>query len=501
MKPIEIILRDANNDNLENAISVVETQINYYRANNVDPQGISLMTVLDLLDASYNCEALRKSGYILTLADFQSDAAKFLRLSAENPIIYNTQLKRLFRSYGIFKEKYLKGLVFNREVVDEVSKQFAETMLTAYTASSTNATALPTTLAEKITHALATEASKFNANWLASRLHRDTDREYTNKLSQRLLKLWENDGLPENIARQLVQEKSQINNVGALTKYFHDMGLPEDAMEAISKQIIEDIIADTQSGKLTTNSALGALISHNKATILMKGDYNRISPILKSWHKDNVADDVARELEKYIQSVIESLREGIIAKLSDEFSQLTVKQFLTGVRNGKYDHDVCTDVQKLTGDLAKEVLLVQDPSKHTELAESLKQINHDAMTALHNDWIQGRLTQAENTFVSDKVFAQLDDVAAKIQANIWISQVNADTADMRAENTALRKEVAKLSEENFVLATEVQDLKGEFAAIKAMLTGKAANTAETKATPGNSDSKDEARAKGFSFFQ
>ena len=466
MKPIENILRNANEENLARSLPIIQAQIDYFRVHHVGVNGISLITVLDLLDVKYNREVLRKEGYTLTLEDFQNDAQKFLRLSQDNPIIYNAQLKRLFRSYAVFKDKYVKGLVFNQSVTKEMTQKFTDALLASYLELNNAVLGMPKSLSDRVLKSLETEAAKFSEGWLAGKFDSEAAREFSSVLSDRLLKLSEHDGLPVSIAKQLAAEKKQINDVNALQNYFHDKNLPDGAMVKIFSQIIGDITADMHSGKLTVNSALGALIAKRRDGTFQAGEYNFISPILKDWQNNKVSADVAAELEKYIANVIETLREDLIESLEDKFSQMAVRNFLERLRKNSFDATVNDEMKKFTAEVARDVLVVQGPTQRDDVKECVKLINLQALTVLHDDWIQGRFTNEENTFVSAKVFESLDEIAHKIQMNIWVNQASSDNANLQLEIAKLKREKSDLTtrfEQLTAVVTQLSDTVAKMA--------------------------------------
>ncbi len=455
MKILEQILLELDAQNLAKAINDINNQLDYYTKYKMEVEGVSLIPVRDLLDPKFTDDVLRKNGYILTIAQFKEDCAKFLELAAKNPILYNSRLKRLHRSYHVLIENYTKGNVHNKAVTAEITKHFAETILASYCNGVIDGKKMPTELSSQIAQTVEEEIGNLNINWYANKLAVDTKKEFTDAISVQLLNDWQKKLLEPAICKQLDEEKTSINSIEALQSHFRERKLPNATQDTIKAAVIEEIKKDIEAGKLTQSNALGAQYNSIRNSILENSHFNVVTYLINNWKNKQVTPDVSHQLEKYISDVIGRMKQNLESSLTQQFEQLATQVFLDKLLSGQYSKDLAETLQKYSLAFAKKILLslnsddLKNPSKCKDTVYS------QVMNQLHKNWLNGKLSSSVNEFIKESVFAFLNEFDDKIQEQVWpnknkqfVEKLIRENAEIRNELAGIKKLLAQLVPQN-----------------------------------------------------
>lgn len=444
MKVIEKLLFEMNSQNMAESLDKIQAQIKYFAKNKMDVEGISLMTIRDQLDITLTDKILRDNGYILTIAQFKEDSEKFIRLADNDPISFNSRLKRLHNSYLLLRENYSKGTVKNKAVIDEMTKRFSEIILSSYCGND-DAKKMPEELWAKIGKMIENEIEQLNDNWLKDKLSLETKKEFNDLLSTRLLQDWQNTLLDANVITILQGEKDSINSVAALLVHFRNNKLPEDTQGNILTAVIEELNNEISGGKLTASSALGSEINVITNNSLRKDPYFIVSRLVSNWQNTQTSTEVTKQLEKHISCVIGKMKENLQPRLTQQFEQMATQIFTEKLRAGEYNNkqELLDVIKKHTLSIAKQLLLSSEPEV-SSVSKCKEAIYKDVMHQLQDEWTSNRLSENENLFIQENVFSFLDDIDNKIRSTVWLTNTKHTVEKVSKENGELRKEVNEL---------------------------------------------------------
>ncbi len=465
MKILEQILLDSNNHNNPKTIVDIHAQLDYYAKNNMQVEGISLMSIRDKLHPTYTDEILRRNGYILTIADFKEDCQKFFELADKNPILYNSRLKRLHRSYQVLMESYTKGTVSNKAVAAEISKKLADTLLINYWQGSDEYKTMPTELRARIMSMFDVEVENLHKNWCTNKLGSDNKNELTDAVCSKLVDDCQNKRLPQIIYKQFEDEKSKINSVAALLSQFQERKLPQETQDIIKSATVEQIKNEIDANKLVTSSALGDYYNNVYNSSIDKSHFKTASQIINNWQNKQVTTDVAIELEKHICDVLNRMKQNLENNLTQQFEQYAIQIMLEKMHTGYYKGEIVESLQKYSLAIAKQYLLSNKQAELDRLPKCKSTIYTELMTQLHMSWLSGKLSQVENEFIKESVFAELHELDEKIQEKVWPNKNKRYVEQLIRENAEMRN---KLSHVEKLLEQLISQKQGN---IKTAVTG------------------------------
>lgn len=469
MKGNERILQELDPNSPEKSLAALHAFISSNSKNKPEVEAISLMCVRDFIDPRHTDKELRDNGYVLTIAQFEEDCEKFLRLVNDDPISYNSRLKRLHHGYNALIQQYTKGQVRNKVVMEELSKRFAIELLSYYTNSNPEARKLPDELRQKIASMFEIKVEKLNDEWIKKQLGGDTGKEFNEVLISQLLKEWQANTLDANISKQLVEEKNKINTVGALLAYFQNNKLPNGVQEAIKGAIIEELKQKVEALQITTTSALGSEIQAIKLGSLRNDNYFIMNKLIDVWQNQKTSGEVTRQFEDIAKLVIEKMKPDLETRLVQQFEQVATKIFLEKVQDGAYYKELHESVRAKTLAIVKQTILPMLNSDR-DSSKCKEAVYKDVMGQLHDGWVKGQLSERSADFLKDIVFASLKGLDKQLVDKVW-------SHNDRLELHALRKDMADM-------IAAVKELKAQITPVAPKFESSSAATAsETKAVP------------------
>lgn len=474
MKGNERVLHEIDPNNPEKSLAALHAFISSNSKNKSEVEAVSLMCVRDFIDPRHTDKELRDNGYVLTVAQFEEDCEKFLRLVNDDPISYNSRLKRLHHGFNALIQQYTKGQVRNKVVIEELSKRFAIELLSYYNNSNPEARKLPDELRQKIANMFEIKVEKLNEEWIKKQLGGETGKEFNEFLVAQLLKDWQSNALDSNISKQLVEEKNKINTVGALLAYFQDNKLPNGVQEAIKGAIIEELKQKVEALQITTTSALGSEIQAIKLSSLRNDNYFIMNKLIDVWQNQKTSGEVTRQFEDIAKLVIEKMKPDLETRLVQQFEQIATKIFLEKVQEGAYYKELHESVRGKTLAIAKQSLLPMLNSDR-ETSKCKEAVYKDVMGQLHDGWVKGQLSERVADFLKDIVFSSLKGLDKQLTDKVWSN-------NDRVELHALRRDMAEM-------IAAMKELKGQITPVvprfesSSAATSSAATTADAKALP------------------
>lgn len=471
MRSFEELERVLDEKKLGVTVNCVNNHIETCAEDNADTQGISLMTIRDLLDEKFTDEFLRAHGYVLTIAQFKEDVIKHLALKAEDPIKHNSALKRLHRAYVALKESYIHNKVFNFAVQNELKKHFRDVIMKAYTHGNANGRKIPEALNNRISQLMRLEVESLSAQFLVNTLPADSNNEFSQVIAAELLMDWRAGKLAPAIQAQLLAEKSEINSVKALSKHFQHNALPQEVHEMIMANLISEVSSAIDAGKILPNSPLGAAIRKTREDLLQNSNFSIISDIISKWLNSELALNVAEDLVKHVEKVICNLKPLLEANLTKEFDRISVRVFLSKLQERKFSQKEITEpMQKYALLISEKFLLFTHGTESESLLKCKDNLASAAMHNLHESWLSGKLLENEAAFLLDSTFEVLQDIDEKIQQKMWSNGTSQTVSQLLDENQALRREVMEIRETMAQKDEKLSQNTSELAVLKSAVT-------------------------------
>ncbi len=458
MRPFEHLEGVLKEQNLEEIIRCVSNHIDSCKKYESDVRAVSLMTIRDALDKKFTNSMLRDQGYILTIAQFTEDCKKFLALSAEDPISFNSHLKRLHRGFVALKLNYIENKVSNHAVLSEMKEHFATVILDCYTNGSSDGSKMPEGLSKEIALLIQAEVEALKGKWFSNTLLKDYKEEFSTLLSAQLLSDWTKGILPTLISKQLEAEKEEMNSVKALMGCLHQNKLPKEIQDKIMASVITEISDEINAAKIQPNSPLGAAFRTIREESLQNSNYSIISRLIQKWQNDKVTNEVLPGLEKYITRVIDKLKPSLEASLTKEFEQISVHVFLGKLQTGKYLLNLSEAMNKYASEIVKNAFLYNQGTNSVDLPKCRAVVSSAAMGALQGLWLSGKLAEKEVDFIKNAIFAPLQELDEKIQQRVWSNGTTHAISNLVTENKNLRSEVTDLRAEFVRLSSMMEKL-------------------------------------------
>lgn len=469
MKVIEQILLELDMQNLAKTIHDIHGQLDYYSKHKVEVEAISLLPIRDLLDPKYTDDVLRNNGYILTIAQFKEDAAKFLELAANDPILYNSRLKRLHRGFQVLQKNYVKGDIRNKVVIAEIKKQFTDSLVASYCQGASDGEKMPGELSNRIAQTLQRVIEDINKEWLKNTLFADAKTELTDKLISHLYEDSQKDRLDPAISKQLQIEKNKINSVDALLSHFREKKLPEQVQNKLQSTIIGEITKEVEAEHITTTSELGSTIKTTSGTLLGQNlQFRAYQLLIANWQNKQISSGAANQLEAIIRGVIDKAKPELESTLKEQFDKLAARIFLEKLQQGEWPDSIMNVMQAYTSAITKQLFMHASDSNNLQKCREL--INKNAMLYLHGEWVGGKLTAKENNFIKEIVFATLNEIDDKIQERVWPNNNKANGDQIMQKIEA--KFEAKFAQQNKLIEQLITQLQANNLGVT---TGNASN--------------------------
>ncbi|MBA3535589.1 MAG: hypothetical protein H0T84_03110 [Tatlockia sp.] len=441
MKILEQILLELDPKNLDASMKILQDQLDYYTNHNMETKGISLLPVRDLLSKQCTDESLRKQGYILTIAQFKEDCAKFIKLADSDPILYNAYLKRLHRSYQVLLQNYVIGNIKNAGLVGEMKALFSDTLQSFYQGS--NNKKMPEKLRNDIEEQLGSEVKQLYMSWhnnKPKKLRDDIQTEVTSLLAKQLLADWQNKGLHPSITKYLEMEKNTINSIEVLIEWFRKKQLLANQSK-INSQVIEAIVSDIQAEKLTVYDELGLTINQITQLSLKKDNVSVVSELILRWQNTQTTPQVSIKISEYVAKLITKMRQDLDSSLTEEFSQLAVYAFLDKFQQNYLENEELGAAMKEYGLKTASLFLLAD-----SLPNCRETIYATVMEKLHNDWVSGKFSVEISDFIKESVFSSLSQLDDEIQEKVWPNSTRHGIKQVISDNAELQKQVTGLTE-------------------------------------------------------
>lgn len=417
----------------------------YTHANRCEVEGVSLITVRDLV--KYSDDKLRENGYAITLAQFREDCAKYLALAAKDPILYNSRLKRLHRSYTTFEDAFISGRIYNKAVLEEMQAHFAKTLKQCYSHGDINDKKMPVELAQRIASLLDAEICSFNKMWSTNAISPELAREYIKSFQAQFVAKWRAGLLPQCISQCLDAEKRHLNSVERLLHCFRTNQLTPDINAQIVEKVVAEIRGDINAKRINQNNALGAAILALKNNLLNPENFEILSELIVQWQKNDLSPEARLIFEQRVSLVIEKMKPNLEIDLSSQFDNLAADNFLRNVQLGaSYSKEVLEATVGCVLSLTKPALLVSSDHQANELP-CKKLIDNEVMKKLCALLISKDLTEQEFGFIKEVVFAELRAIDTNLVRQVWVGHSSDVMRQCCEENVMLKSELARLAEQ------------------------------------------------------
>lgn len=414
MKVLQRILLDTNPKDAKRHIEAIQGQLDYYAKYRMEVEGISLISVLDLLDKKYTEESLRQNGYILTVAHLKDDAETFLKKAQDNPILYNSHLKRLYRSILSFQDHYASGGVRNAIAIEEIKALFAKKILAAYTEGDSHSK-MPTSLGDRIGKQVKEELGRLNSAWYKKGLPQHTNDLFTRVFSKRLLADWQAGKLDRDVTDKLLENKQTINSIEALISCFRDKKLPETVQAKIRSALIKELDTEIRGEKMTQYDALGALVKEKRNESLQNDMFSVLNTLISEWQTHQMGTEASKRMEVYLAKVMKEMKPELDNSLTKQFHELAVNAFLDKLQDGQYKNKL--SMEKYSEAVVEEELLSYDEEDNIQAFR--QKVYANVMDILHDQWVSGKLTSDVAKYLRETVFNFLNATANDIKSQVW----------------------------------------------------------------------------------
>ncbi len=453
MTGLEQILLELDTLDLEVAIHEINDQIVYYSKHRHGVEGISLMSIRDHL-INYSDDFLRGNGYILNIAQFKEDCEQYLKLAAKDPILYNKSLKRLHRGLVVLKRDYVNGKLRNKVVSDEMQKHFTEVMQSCYSHGTERK--IPDSLRVRIESLIAIHVAKLNESWFGNTLPPKLTYEFSHLLETYLLSDWRERKLSPSIMKLLDEEKSKINSIDAIIALFQERTLEGDAQDKIFSALNARLQVLILGKKITAKSnALGKLLISTKVKttlgILNPDENEYIERVIRMWQSKIVNEEASMVLKEHIAEVIKEMKIDLDNALSQQFEKLSVQHFIRSLYKADCSKVTQDEMKQYALSMANTTLRFMRSSNPAELSLCSEFISNEVMNQLHGEWISNTLSDVERNFISETVFASLNELDEKVQHYVWKHE-----SVQSKQFASMQREIAELKEMIVELVSQSQ---------------------------------------------
>lgn len=436
MKPIEKLLLALDLQNMAKTVAAIQNQIDLSSAG--DAEGISLMLVRDSLNTKYTDSVLREKGYILTIAQFQEDAEKFLSLAVKSPLLYDSQLKRLHRSYHVLISSYEKGTMKNKTVIAEIKNHFIKIMLACFCEGQNKGSKMPRELITWVNKQINVEIDNLNDGWYKNKLSVQVNKKFTDVLSFNLRRDWQGKTLDPIIFAKLQAERDKVQGKKVLLKLFKEKKLTVEAQDFIYERVISDVVDDIGADKINPYSKLGLALNDVRLNGTLVGHPAKIAAkLISNWQNNQIELEAGKAFEVYVENAAAMLEQNF----ESLFSEIAIANFLENLSKGKYGDSFEKTMRSYTLPIAKEV---------SELEENKEIVYTNVMSSLHDQWISGKLLANENRFIEINVFAGLEKLDSRILDQVWKAKTDSKVEELSKQVTQLLVMVRELSPKSVV---------------------------------------------------